>query len=189
MRSVVRLAAIAFLVTIAACASPPPEPSPTPGFVPTASLAPVTSPSASAVTATARSSTPASETACLVTLPNGSTPPGEAASPLNHGESGIWTVLWPDGTVIVPPDNVDAAGVLWTKFPWWRGPGVVGPLKLWGRALPSGAMVLSDIPDGYGSTGFQASGLGFPTPGCYEITAIVGDARLTLATRVRMGAG
>jgi len=90
---------------------------------------------------------------------------------------------------MVPPDNVDVAGVLWTKFPWWRGPGVVGLFKLLGRELPSGAMVLSDVPDGYGSTGFQASGLGFPTPGCYAITAIVGDARLTLATRVRMGAG
>jgi hypothetical protein len=73
------------------------------------------------------------------------------------------------------------------KFPWWRGPDVNGGLQLSGRELSKGAEIIPDIPDGYGPTGFQASALGFPTPGCYEITAMVADARLRIVTRVRPG--
>lgn len=130
-----------------------------------------------------------SDSACPVTAPNGSTPPGEAADPRNHGENGIWTVLWPDGTVIVPAENVDDRGVLWMKFPWWRGDGVVGRLEVSGHEMSTRAIIESDVPDGYGMTGFQASGLGFPKPGCYTITAGAGGARLSIVTSVRLAAG
>jgi len=40
------------------------------------------------------------------------------------------------------------------------------------------------IPEGYGDTGFQATGLIFPTEGCWEVTGEVGDTRVTFVTRV-----
>lgn len=47
-------------------------------------------------------------------------------------------------------------------------------------------MYLSD----YGEHGFQATYLVFPTPGCWEITGGVGDARLTFVVLVKkIGAG
>jgi hypothetical protein len=42
----------------------------------------------------------------------------------------------------------------------------------------------SIVPDGYGEIGFQSSGIIFPTPGCWEITAQVGVSRLTFVTLV-----
>ncbi|MDE3111597.1 MAG: hypothetical protein KGK34_01490 [Chloroflexota bacterium] len=45
------------------------------------------------------------------------------------------------------------------------------------------------MPDGYGDTGFQASGVLFPTEGCWEITGAVGNSTLTFVTLVRRPAG
>jgi hypothetical protein len=42
----------------------------------------------------------------------------------------------------------------------------------------------TSIPDGYGPTGFQASGVTFPTEGCWEVTGRVGNASLTFVTLV-----
>ncbi len=61
------------------------------------------------------------------------------------------------------------------KFWWWRL--VKGRLTIEGRRL-------SIIPDGYGEIGFQASGLVFPTPGCWEVTGRIGDKSLTFVTLV-----
>ena len=54
-----------------------------------------------------------------------------------------------------------------------------------GRRLDGDAPALeASIPDGYGNTGFQATGLSFPTPGCWEVTGRVGEASLTFVTWV-----
>ena len=45
-------------------------------------------------------------------------------------------------------------------------------------------MSAGDAPDGYGLTGFQASGITFPTEGCWEISGTVGSATLTFVTYV-----
>jgi hypothetical protein len=73
---------------------------------------------------------------CEVTLPNGETPPGEAAMPLYHGNGTLWTKLWPAGTVVFEPGGpgfVSEDGSLAMKFPWWRGSR--GPLGLHRRRL------------------------------------------------------
>jgi hypothetical protein len=41
------------------------------------------------------------------------------------------------------------------------------------------------VPDGYGPTGFQATGLVFPTPGCWEVTGRVGQDTLRFVLSVR----
>jgi hypothetical protein len=74
-------------------------------------------------------------------------------------------------------------GALTMKWPWWRG--VPGQLVISGRRLDAEAPPMAaEIPEGYGDTGFQATGLIFPTTGCWEVTGQVGDATLTFVTRV-----
>lgn len=94
--------------------------------------------------------------------------------------------LWKDGTVVFKPGGagfVTQDGSLGMKFGWRRG--VRGRLTISGRRLDAPAMPLrAQIPDGYGDFGFQATYLIFSTPGCWEVTARVGDAALTFVTNV-----
>jgi hypothetical protein len=121
--------------------------------------------------------------ACPVTIPNGSTPPDEQYAPEYHGNGALFTVLWPDGNILMGPHNVESDGSLSMKFVWWRG--VKGQLSIEGRRLDVDTPPLQAvIPDGYGDSGVQASALIFPTEGCWQVTGRVGDAALTFVTRV-----
>jgi hypothetical protein len=123
--------------------------------------------------------------ACPVTSPNGSTPPGEKPGG-HHGNGALWTVLPTDGKVIIRPGvsgSIQPAGSLAMKFPWWRA--VRGRLTIQGRRLDAKAPPLRvSIPEGYGDSGFQATGLIFPTEGCWEVTGKAGEASLTFVTDV-----
>jgi hypothetical protein len=123
---------------------------------------------------------------CPITQPNGSAPPGEAPSDMYLGNDLLWTVLWPDGKIIMTEaHNRKPDGSLSMKWGWWRG--LTGPLSIEGRRLDAEATPLrADIPDGYGETGFQVSALIFPTTGCWEVTGRVGEASLTFVTEVVM---
>ena len=94
--------------------------------------------------------------------------------------------LWQDGTVIFRPGGsgfITGDGALGMKFGWQRG--VQGQLAIEGRRLDSVAPPLrSEVPSGYGATGFQATYLIFPTPGCWEVTGRVGAASVTFVTNV-----
>jgi hypothetical protein len=94
--------------------------------------------------------------------------------------------LWPDGTVIFKPGGpgfVTADGSLGMKFGWRRG--VRGRLSIEGRRLDAHASPLrSEVPDGYGDFGFQATYVIFPTPGCWEVRASIANTRLMFVTRV-----
>lgn len=73
------------------------------------------------------------------------------------------------------------------KWPWYRT--IPGEVIITGRRLdapapPMPTMTLRGEPDGYGKTGFHPSELHFPSAGCWEITARVGEARLTFVTLV-----
>lgn len=125
---------------------------------------------------------------CPVTTPNGSTPPGEQASDFYYGNGKIWTVLWPEGVVRFEPGGpgeIRSDGSLVMKFGWWRGKGAAGTLNIAGKRLDGQAPPLqAEIPEGYGDTGFQASGLVFPSEGCWQVTARAGEAELTIVTLV-----
>ena len=102
---------------------------------------------------------------CPVTRPNGATPPriGEQAG-VNHGNTKLWTALWPAGVIKAEPDYVDKNGWIHMKFGWWRR--VSGRLSIQGRRLDAPAPPLrAEVSDGYGDHGFQASGVSFPTEG------------------------
>lgn len=123
---------------------------------------------------------------CPVTQPNGSTPPGERASPGHHGNGYLWTGLYPNGVVTFSrdgPGSINPDGSLVMKFGWWRG--ASGPLVIEGSRLDGEAPPLrAEIPDGYGPSGFQVTGLIFGSPGCWEVTGHVGDHSLTFVTYV-----
>src|SRR6266852_6378753 len=126
------------------------------------------------------------QAACPVTKPNGNTPPGERSCPNCIGNGALWTGLWPDGKVVFSsggPGSISKDGSLGMKFWWWRG--VRGKLTITGRRLDAPAPPLrARIPEGYGDIGFQATGLIFPTVGCWEVTGKAGDASLRFVTLV-----
>jgi hypothetical protein len=135
---------------------------------------------------TARATLPLAEAlrACPVTVPNGSLPPGVASGAAYLGNGGLWTSLWPHGLVLVPPDDIGRDGWLGMKFPWWRGPGVRGHLHISGYEIASGESIRAQT-SGYGVTGFNATGIFFPTEGCYRVTGEADGTELTFVTLVR----
>lgn len=128
-------------------------------------------------------------TSCEVTIPNGIVAVPEQPDPGTHGNKELSVGpfgLWPNGAVVFQPGGagfVARDGSLGMKFGWQRG--VPGQLKIEGRRLDASAPPLrAEIPNGYGDSGFQATYLIFSTPGCWEVTARVGDASLTFVTMV-----
>lgn len=122
---------------------------------------------------------------CPVTLPNGSIPEDARDwSPENsYGNGKLWTQFWPYNVVIATPDFVEDDGSVRMKWPWWRG--VSGELRIEGRRLDGDAQpIRAEIPPHYGASGFQPTGIFFPTEGCWQVTGSVGDASLTFVTLV-----
>lgn len=131
---------------------------------------------------------------CPVTMPNGSLPPGEQAASADYlGNGRLWTVLWPQGRVVFEPGGpgeIRPDGSLAMKFPFWRGEGVVGELHIAGERLDGDApAMMGEITEGYGESGFQATALVFPSAGCWQVTASVGDDMLTFTTQVVLASG
>jgi hypothetical protein len=127
---------------------------------------------------------PAVAQECVVTV----APPGGEV-----GDSRLTVVIgWPEGEVVFKPGGpgfVTSDGALGMKFGWYRG--VRGRLTIEGRRLDGDATPLrSEVNNGYGDTGFQATYVIFPTPGCWEVTGRVADASVTFITRVvKIGEG
>ena len=90
------------------------------------------------------------------------------------------------GKVTVRPRGagcVDARGALWVKWPWWRK--VPGQLNVQTTKVGGDEPALDGIvPRGYGNVGFQPSVVGFPGPGCWEVTAHLGKRSLSFVTLV-----
>ena len=131
---------------------------------------------------------------CHVTMPNGivagSSERGEGSygnALLSVGPFG----LWPNGTVVFKPGGAGfqtKEGALGMKFGWTRG--MRGKINVTGRRIDADAPPLrfeTNQKNDAQSTGFLASFLLFSTPGCWEVTAQVGDreeSKITFVTRV-----
>jgi hypothetical protein len=103
-----------------------------------------------------------------------------------YGNRSLWVgALWPHGVVIITPDDVGPDGRLGMKFGWYRL--TSGFLVISGRRLDAPAPPLSAMTSGYGLTGFNASGVYFPTEGCWQVTGRVGGTALTFVTFVIKG--
>lgn len=125
-------------------------------------------------------------TACNVTMPDGRSA-SKGVAPGFYGTKALSvSIAAPDGTVVFKPGGAGFVlpdGSLSMKFGWQRG--VRGALTISGRRLDATAPPLrASIPAGYGDIGFQATGLIFPTTGCWEVTGRVNNASITFITRV-----
>ena len=126
---------------------------------------------------------------CAVTIPNGIAAGEDHPDRGSYGNAQVSVGpfgLWSDGTVVFTPGGagfITRDGSLGMKFGWRRG--ISGQLKIEGRRVDALAPPLrSEVSSGYGDRGFQATYIIFPTPGCWEVTGRVGDAKVTFITRV-----
>jgi hypothetical protein len=96
--------------------------------------------------------------------------------------------LWPDGTIVFKPGGagfVYPDGSVGMKIAWYRANALHGRLVIKGKRLDAVAPPLrAEIPNGYSDTGFQPSGVIFPTEGCWQVTGTVGSVSVTFVTRV-----
>jgi len=116
--------------------------------------------------------------------PMGGSPAGNVpqTSAYGNGKLFVWA-LDVHGTIVAPPDMVNRDGSIGWKFPWMRM--VPGSLTITGRRLDAPAPPLkSYVPFGYGHTGFQASGVTFPSEGCWQITGKVDHTSVTFVNLV-----
>jgi hypothetical protein len=105
-----------------------------------------------------------------------------------YGNGSLWVGgLSPNGVVIITPDDVNPDGRLGMKLGWYRLTN--GYLTITGRRLDAPAPPASGLtfPGSYGLTGFNASGVTFPTEGCWQVTGRVGRVALTFVTFVIKG--
>ena len=105
-------------------------------------------------------------------------------SSVAFGNDDLWVGgLGDDGVILADPRFVESDGSIGWKFGWWRI--VSGELTITGRRIDApGPPLRGAAGDGYGSHGFQASGVYFPTEGCWEVTGTVGSSDLTFVTFV-----
>jgi hypothetical protein len=80
-------------------------------------------------------------------------------------------------------NEIDHDGALGIKMGWWRT--IAGsPLEITGRRIDAPAAPLrAYIPLGYPDH-FQSSYVVFPTPGCWEVVASIGERSLTFVLAV-----
>jgi hypothetical protein len=62
------------------------------------------------------------------------------AAGVNHGNTKLWTAMWPGGVINADPDYVDKDGAIHMRFGWWRG--VSGRLSIQSRRLDASAPLL-----------------------------------------------
>ena len=113
---------------------------------------------------------------CRVTIPPKRPAPSPAPPSFNYGNGVIRISLHPrNGKLIAgrlvgggKMATINSDGSIDAKFGWWRAGSA--KIKISGRRLDAPAPPLrADVPDGYGP-GFQATGLTFPTTGCWRVT-------------------
>jgi hypothetical protein len=124
-------------------------------------------------------------------VPGDRSRPGRAVRPRSalfgwadsHGNGKLWVGgLWPHGVIVARAGFIQPDGSVDMKFGWWRK--AAGALTITGRRLDAPAPPLAaGVPSGYGDTGFQVSGVYFPTEGCWQVTGTVASTSLTFVIK------
>jgi hypothetical protein len=124
---------------------------------------------------------------CPGTRPSREPPfPGES---FNYGNRYLGAALWRRGRLMASRGGqtwgqIMPDGSIWAKVGWWRA--VPGRLHIQGERLDAPAPPLrARVPAGYGSRGFQSTGLIFPTPGCWRIIGRISGHELEIVVLVR----
>lgn len=96
-----------------------------------------------------------------------------------YGHDGLWVSLprpgvraepWPDGSFSL-------------KIGWWRLRD--GALRVSAQRVDGPGSARAEIPGGYGTRGFQPSGIAFSHLGCWRVTGALAETDLTLTVEVR----
>ena len=127
-------------------------------------------------------------TSCPVTRPNGNRPRGQPASPLWHGNGHLWAGLEADGVYTATRDNVAADGSVFNKLPWvtpppWNAPTISGE-RVDAKAPPLRVLSVNIGTSTDAAGPSYRSAVRFPTPGCWRLTARLGDVSLIYVVRV-----
>ena len=123
---------------------------------------------------------------CPVTLPSAK-PPFDGED-FNYGNRHVGVNIWSKGRLVASRGGqtwgqLTRDGSIWAKVGWWRA--VPGRLHIVGERLDASAPPLqAQVPAGYGSRGFQSTGLTFPTPGCWRVVGSVAGHDLEFVVRV-----
>ena len=133
---------------------------------------------------------------CRVTIPPKDPAANPASPSFNYGNSRIRVSLYRrNGKLIAgrlagggKMATLNSDGSIDAKFGWWRAGS--GKIKISGRRLDASAPPLrAHVPDGYGP-GFQATGLTFPTTGCWRVTGRYLESQISftlLVSKSRLG--
>jgi hypothetical protein len=120
---------------------------------------------------------------CPVTLSNHPDANGGVSRKWGYRQGQIAVELWPLGVTFVQKSDIAADGALGVKVGWYRYGR--GKLTITATRLDKpGRVKRTSVPSGYGSTGFQASGIDFPSVGCWKVTATVGRSHLSYVTAI-----
>jgi hypothetical protein len=105
-------------------------------------------------------------------------------------DGALITELSPEGRVIFRPGflgDIRPDGSLEISWRWFRaieGEVVIEGRRLDAEAPPLPQVILRGKQDGYGETGIHPTTLIFPSEGCWEVTASVGETTLRFITLV-----
>ena len=125
---------------------------------------------------------------CPVTLPNWSRPPGQPRHVTWYGNGLLWAGVERDGTYAVPADQVGADGtisnkLLWVTTPPWRKPTISGE-RIDAAAPPLQVLGVNTGSFSGAANPSHMSPVGFPTAGCWRLTARLGDLSLVYVVQV-----
>lgn len=125
---------------------------------------------------------------CPVTKPNGNAPPGQPRTVSWHGNGFLWAGLDRDGTLTAKPDQVEPDGsivdkLLWVTTPPWAKPTVTGE-RIDADAPPLRVVRVNTGSFSGAANASHMTPVGFPTAGCWRLTARLGDLSLTYVVRV-----
>jgi len=117
-------------------------------------------------------------------------PPRLVPASFNYGNAKIAVALVPtDGKLIAgrlasggSRATINADGSIYAKYGWWRT-GSARPVISGNLVTDRRIRLRASVPDGYG-TGFQATGLTFPTTGCWRVIGRFGKGTLAFTVLV-----
>lgn len=128
---------------------------------------------------------------CRVTVVSAATrPPRSVPASFNYGNAKIAVALFPTNGRLVAGRLrsggsravVNADGSVYAKYGWWRSGSGKPAVNGW-LVTDARRRLRADVPGGYGS-GFQATGLTFPTTGCWRVTGRFGGSSLAFMVLV-----
>ncbi len=132
-----------------------------------------------------------SASVCRVTVVSAATrPPRPVPASFNYGNAKIAVALSPtDGKLVAgrlrsggSRATINTDGSIYAKYGWWRAGSAKPVITGWLVTDPRRHLRAS-VPGGYGG-GFQATGLTFPTTGCWRVTGLFAGSRLAFTVLV-----